>query len=111
MAGNGLLEGIRTAITAGQKEVNRDNYPGSRGLRVCWRVAAVQHEKPYRQSWRGSQFLVAKIKVSGKSGSCGLVQRLRTLVCARVLAGHAIYLGLPNCTAAHGKEKVYGSIP
>jgi hypothetical protein len=32
-------------------------------------------------------------------------------VCARDLAGHTIYLGLQNCTAIHGKEKVYGSIP
>ena len=23
----------------------------------------------------------------------------------------ALYLGLQNCTAIHGKEKVYGSIP
>ena len=56
-----------------------------------------------------------KIKVSGrlsgKRSSHGLVRCLRMLVCARVLAGQLLYLGLQNCTAIHGKEKVYGSIP
>jgi hypothetical protein len=32
-------------------------------------------------------------------------------VCSCVRAGQAVYLGLQNCTAIHGKEKVYGSIP
>jgi hypothetical protein len=49
--------------------------------------------------------------LSGKWRSRGLVWRLLVPVCARVLAGHTIYLGLQNCTAIHGKEKVYGSIP
>ena len=50
-------------------------------------------------------------RLSGKRSSHGLVQCLRMLVCARVLAGQLLYLGLQNCTAIHGKEKVYGSIP
>jgi hypothetical protein len=37
--------------------------------------------------------------------------RWRALVCARVLAGQAFYLGLSNLPVIHGKEKVYGSIP
>ena len=32
-------------------------------------------------------------------------------VCARVLAGQLLYLGLRNCPVIDGKEKVYGSIP
>jgi hypothetical protein len=36
---------------------------------------------------------------------------LRVPACARVHAGQTIYLGLRNCAAIHGKEKVYGSIP
>ena len=49
-----------------------------------------------------------KIKVSGRlSGK----RRLRVPVCAHVLAGQLFYLGLQNCRAIHGKEKVYGSIP
>jgi hypothetical protein len=36
---------------------------------------------------------------------------LWALVCARVLAGQAFYLGLQNLPVIHGKEKVYGSIP
>ncbi len=57
----------------------------------------------------------AKIKVSGRlSGkwrSREPIWRSWALVSARVLAGQKIYLGLQNCTAIHGKEKVYGSIP
>jgi hypothetical protein len=56
-----------------------------------------------------------KIKVSGKvSGKWRLrepIRGLRLLVCARVLAGQAFYLGLQNLPVIHGKEKVYGSIP
>ena len=56
-----------------------------------------------------------KIKVSGRlSGkwrSREPIWRSWALVSARVLAGQKIYLGLQNCTAIHGKEKVYGSIP
>ena len=50
-------------------------------------------------------------RLSGKRSSYGLVQRLRVPVCARVSAGQLLYLGLQNCRAIHGKEKVYGSIP
>ena len=56
-----------------------------------------------------------KIKVSGRlSGNwCSRepIQGLWVLVCARVLAGQALYLRLQNSTVIHGKEKVYGSIP
>ena len=56
-----------------------------------------------------------KIKVSGRlSGKRRLRVldwRLRVPVCAHVLAGQLFYLGLQNCRAIHGKEKVYGSIP
>jgi hypothetical protein len=63
----------------------------------------------------GAASALRKIKVSGrlsgKSSSRGLVQRLRTLVCAGILAGQAIHLGLRNRGPIIGKEKVYGSIP
>jgi hypothetical protein len=49
--------------------------------------------------------------MSGKQCSREPVMGLRVLVCARVLAGQAFYLGLQNLPVIHGKEKVYGSIP
>jgi hypothetical protein len=49
--------------------------------------------------------------LSGKRRSLEPAGRLRVLVCARVLAGQAFYLGLQNLPVIHGKEKVYGSIP
>jgi hypothetical protein len=56
-----------------------------------------------------------KIKLSGRlSGnwrSREPARRWRALVCARVLAGQAFYLGLSNLPVIHGKEKVYGSSP
>jgi hypothetical protein len=45
---------------------------------------------------------------TGLSGAC---PSQWALVCARVLAGQASYLGLQNLPVIHGKEKVYGSIP
>jgi hypothetical protein len=50
-------------------------------------------------------------RLSGKRRSREPAGRLRVLVCARVLAGQAFYLGLQNLPVIHGKEKVYGSIP
>ena len=49
--------------------------------------------------------------MSGKQCSREPAMGLRVLVCARVLAGQAVYLGLQNLPVIHGKEKVYGSIP
>jgi hypothetical protein len=60
---------------------------------------------------RGTSKIELSGRLSGKWRLHEFVRCLPTFVCARVLAGQSIYLGLQNCTAIHGKEKVYGSIP
>jgi hypothetical protein len=49
--------------------------------------------------------------LSGKTVPDGADSGLPLLACAGVLPGQGLYVGRGNCTARHGKEKVYGSIP
>ena len=82
------------------------NLPGLAGLRSASFGCALR--------WRSVPGGY-KIKLSGRSSgklcSWGPIWGLRALVCARVLAGQAVYLRLQNLPVIHGKEKVYGSIP